>query len=57
MTPLTLGKPTLPIATARIAWAIGAVGKEERPAKAAVATQQPAANDNTAVTDLFGVAA
>lgn len=41
----------MPIATARIAWAIGAVGKEdERPA---VATQQPAANDN----DLFSAVA
>lgn len=43
----------MPIATARIAWAIGAVSNEERPAKAAVAQQQPAANDN----DLFSAVA
>lgn len=48
----------MPIATARIAWAIGAVSKEEAQPeeRPAVAPQQPAANDNT-VTDLFGVAA
>lgn len=40
----------MPIAAARVAWAIGAVSKEERPAdRPAVAPQQPAANDN----DLF----
>lgn len=43
----------MPIATARIAWAIGAASNEERPAKAAVAKQQPAANDN----DLFSTVA
>ncbi|EYR81834.1 DNA methyltransferase [Shinella sp. DD12] len=44
----------MPIATARIAWAIGAASKEERPAeRPAVAPQQPAANDN----DLFSAAA
>ncbi|MDX1032809.1 site-specific DNA-methyltransferase [Sinorhizobium medicae] len=47
----------MPIATARIAWAIGAVSandnKEERPS---VAQQQPAANDNLPA-DLFAGAA
>lgn len=46
----------MPIATARIAWAIGATDKEEPQAhqdqRPAVAPQQPAANDN-AVVDLF----
>ena len=41
----------MPIATARIAWAIGAVSKEDK--RPAVAPQQPAANDN----DLFSVRA
>lgn len=39
----------MPIAVARIAWAIGAASKEEQPERPAVAPQQPAANDN----DLF----
>lgn len=44
----------MPIATARIAWAIGAASKEEAQPdeRPAVAPQQPAANDNTAA-DLF----
>lgn len=48
----------MPIATARIAWAIGAADKEQQTAQPAVAPQQPAANDNSPrPADLFSTVA